>query len=248
MPPVPAREAATVMLIRDGADGLEVFMVLRHDKMSFAAGALVFPGGSVEPGEDTLVAAVRETFEECGILLARPIGQENLVTVTALKRIEQSWRTRLARGEAKLADMLSAETLSLATDRLVPFAHWITPEVQPKRFDTRFFLAAAPDDQVGLHDGSESVDSLWIAPLEAVSQAEAGRYKLVFATQLNLLKLGRHTSVSQAMSAARASDVVTVMPVQEESPGDGTRHMRIPVEAGYGGDLFIIRMPPASGA
>jgi 8-oxo-dGTP pyrophosphatase MutT (NUDIX family) len=268
MPPVPAREAATVMLIRDGLEGIEVFMVLRHEALAFASGALVFPGGSVDQsdrrmaeeigGADegmtdgsmpaALIAAIRETFEECGILLARPAGCDALVTAERLVRISADWRTRLARSEVTLADMLRVERLSLATDCLVPFAHWITPEAQPKRFDTRFLLAAAPLDQIGAHDGHEAVDSLWIAPERAVSRAQAGEYKLVFATQLNLLKLAQHRSVMDALAAARASDIVTVTPVQENSVTEGVRHMRIPSAAGYGGELFIVTMPPASSA
>jgi 8-oxo-dGTP pyrophosphatase MutT (NUDIX family) len=259
------------MLLRDGKGGLEVFMLVRHDAMSFAAGALVFPGGSVDAcdramagdcdramagdcdramagdtNETARIAAVRETFEECGILLARPHGHEALISADALKRLEATWRARLASGQATLAEMISAENLVLATDRLVPFAHWITPEVQPKRFDTLFFLAAAPNDQVGLHDGKESIDSIWIKPADAVSQADAGRYKLVFATQLNLVKLARHDTVAAALAAARTSQVVTVLPVQEDLGLEGARRMRIPTEAGYGGDVFVVTMPPAS--
>ena len=255
-PPAVPREAATVMLLRDGPDGLEVFMVVRHDAIRFASGAMVFPGGSVDAADRELagpdgnasqIAAFRETFEECGILLARPEGAATLVGAAALSGIEARHRTRLAKGATTLAEILRVERLALAFDALIPFAHWITPESQPKRFDTQFFLAAAPPDQVGAHDGLESVDSLWITPQRAVSQAAAGHYKLVFATQMNLLKLARHRTVGEALDVARSSRIVPVMPIQESIAEDGTRHLRIPLEAGYGGDLFVSNLRPAGG-
>jgi 8-oxo-dGTP pyrophosphatase MutT (NUDIX family) len=260
MAPAPARESATVMLLRDGKDGIEVFMVVRHDGMAFAGGALVFPGGSVDATDHALaetlqtdgcdavrIAALRETFEECGVLLAHTEAGKALVGAASLRRIEATWRRKLAQGEVRFADMVRDEQLRLAHDRLVLFAHWITPEAQPKRFDTKFFLAVAPADQLAVHDGHESVHSDWVTPQHAVSEAEAGRYRLVFATQMNLLKLARYASVADAMSAARRNPVVTVLPVQEHSAPDGTRQMRIPAEADYGGERFIIRLPSPSG-
>jgi len=108
---------------------------------------------------------VREAFEECGILLARQRGQRALIAAVDLKGIEDRWRARLAKDEASIVDLVEAEDLELATDLMVPFAHWITPTFAPRRFDTWFFLAEAPEDQIALHDGSESVDSVWIAPV-----------------------------------------------------------------------------------
>jgi 8-oxo-dGTP pyrophosphatase MutT (NUDIX family) len=245
------------MLLRDGVDGLEVFMVVRHDALAFAAGALVFPGGSVDATDHALVAslgeagtdaarvaAVRETFEECGILLARPRDADTLVGATALERLGVNWRRRIASGQTTLEQMLHAEGLVLAIDQLVHFAHWITPEAQAKRFDTHFFLAASPEGQLGAHDGEESVQSLWINPTRAVAAAECGHYKLVFATQLNLLKLARYATVEAALTAARAITVVTVLPVQEDATTAGTRHMRIPRAADYGGEHFVIKVSP----
>jgi 8-oxo-dGTP pyrophosphatase MutT (NUDIX family) len=254
-PPAIPREAATVMLLRDGLTSIEVFMMVRHDAMRFAAGALVFPGGSVDPADRALadpqadasqIAALRETFEECGILLARPVGRTDLIDAAALQRIETNHRAKLASGTTKLAEVLQTERLTLATDLLVPFAHWITPASQPKRFDTKFYLAAAPQDQVGAHDGLESVDSMWIDPAHAVAETAAGRFKLVFATQLNLLKLARHKTVAEAIAVARASKIVTVEPTHEKTGADGTRHLRIPATADYGGEVFVVDLPPAS--
>ena len=222
----PLRQAATVLLVRDGGEGLEVFMVVRHRQIEFASGALVFPGGSVDPddiliargldrsglpfGEDEnacalRVAAVRETFEECGVLLARPRGSR------AMAKGEQV--AELARnGAGKLfSELLAAESLEPALDLLIPFAHWITPPILPKRFDTHFFIAAAPENQLAAHDGSESVDSAWLNPARAISEAAAGRYTMLFPTRLNMQMLGRQNDVSSALATARARRIVTVL-------------------------------------
>ena len=161
---------------------LEVFMVVRHQAIDSFSGALVFPGGKLEDadgdarlrarcgGADKIaaeelkfrVAGVREAFEECGILLARKRGERAVIAAADLKGIEDRWRKKLAKDEATIVDLVEAEDLELATDMMVPYAHWITPTFAPKRFDTWFFLAEAPEDQIALHDGSESVDSVWI--------------------------------------------------------------------------------------
>jgi 8-oxo-dGTP pyrophosphatase MutT (NUDIX family) len=256
--------AATVMLLRDSDDGMEVFMIVRHHKSDVHAGALVFPGGRVDAEDYDLatdatvfppldgvdatmaamrVAAVRETFEECGVLLARARGEEALVSAARLRDIEAAHRAAMARGERSFGAILAKENLILAPDTMVYFANWVTPERSARRFDTHFFLAAAPSDQVALHDGHEAVDSVWIAPATALERAGAGIYQVRFPTQMNLRKLGRHPSSAQAMEAARASRVVTVMTKQERA-GDGVRVLRIPPEAGYGGELFEVPDPP----
>lgn len=259
------RLAATVMLLRDGADGMEVFMIVRHHKSDFAGGALVFPGGRVDPEDYELaadsavfppqqawdtaaaalrVAAVRETFEECGVLLARARGEAAWVSAARLRDIEATHRAAMSRGERTFGAILAAEKLVLAPEAMVHFAHWITPERVPKRFDTHFFLAAAPSDQVALHDGAEAVDSLWKAPASALDDSKAGAYKLVFPTAMNLQKLARHPLSAAALEAARASRVVTVMPIQEQAR-DGMRVMRLPLAADYGGELFEFSHPPS---
>jgi 8-oxo-dGTP pyrophosphatase MutT (NUDIX family) len=259
--------AATVMLLRDVDERLEVFMVVRHQASDVHAGALVFPGGRVDPEDYDLaadasvfpsqagvsaamaalqVAAVRETFEECGVLLARPRGDATPVSAARLQDIEAVHRAPMLRAERTFGQILAAEDLVLAPDTLVYFAHWITPERSSKRFDTHFFLAAAPADQVARHDGVEAVDSVWIGPESALEQARAGTYQVRFPTQMNLQKLGRHESSGAAMEVARATQVVTVMTRQERS-GNGVRVLRIPLEAGYGGELFEVFDPPLSG-
>ena len=227
-------------------------MVVRHHEIDFASGALVFPGGSVDAADHDprvrlrctgagaiddhalafRIAAVREAFEECGVLLARPRGTDALVSAERLIGIEQRYRHALERDEIGIADMLEAEDLELAADWLEPFAHWITPEAMPKRFDTWFFLATAPADQIAVHDGRESVDSVWIRPEDACAEADAGKRTVIFPTRVNLEKVGRSHTVAEAFAAARAEPIVTVLPQVEKTPGG--RIMRIPIEAGYG--------------
>jgi len=249
--PVPARLSATILLLRDGGSGLEVFMVERHHQIEFATGALVFPGGKVDPGDVDArlwahcqgiggldeearclrVAAIRETFEESGVLLARRVGEEALVPCEQRADIDQRRRDDLHAGRTTMAELLEAERLVLACDRLQPFAHWITPEFMPKRFDTWFFLAEAPKGQLALHDGQESVDSLWVRPADAVAAARAGRRTIIFPTLMNLQKLGRSNSVAEALRAARQDRIVTVFPRVEKR--DGEMMMVLPEDAGY---------------
>jgi 8-oxo-dGTP pyrophosphatase MutT (NUDIX family) len=261
-----ARPAATILLLRDGREGLEVFMVVRHHAIDFAAGALVFPGGRVEDTDNALagqaedcpnpagldraalafrIAAIRETFEECGVLLARARGTDRLIDAAALWRVEAQHRAALNAGAIGFDEVLASEDLLPATDLLVHFAHWITPANQPKRYDTQFFLAEAPAEHLAVHDGTEAVDSIWIAPDEALAGAETGRFKLVFATAKNLEKLARSRNVGAALDAAQTASVVTVQP--RSTRLEGTRRLlRIPLEAGYGGSEFIVDMPSAS--
>lgn len=255
-PEVAPRPASTVLLLRDGPSGLEVLMVTRNVASDFASGALVFPGGRVDEadGEAAMhacccavagadkramafrVAALRETFEEAHMLLARPKGCDRLLTAREVETLEAKLRERLGR-DPVFADLAAEGDIELATDLLVPFAHWITPVGPPKRFDTHFFLAPAPLDQVAAHDGREAVDAIWIAPQKAIAESEAKRVTLVFATRMNLIKLGRSTGVVAALAAAREDTVVTVCPELIETP-EG-KLLRIPLAAGYG----ITEMP-----
>jgi 8-oxo-dGTP pyrophosphatase MutT (NUDIX family) len=249
-PLAPARPASTVVILRDAPGGIEVFMVVRHHEIDFASGALVFPGGKVDtqdaseawnglaaaapagPDRAFLVAAGRETFEEAGLVLARLPNAAELVDAATADRLVAAHRMRLLGGEVSFIDVVRDAGLTLALDMLVPFAHWITPEPLPKRFDTHFFLVAAPVSQLGAHDGAESVEGLWIAPRQALAEAEAGSRTLVFATRMNLAKLARYASVAEAVAATRAKPVVTVVPRVRRTP-EG-RWLQIPAEADYG--------------
>jgi 8-oxo-dGTP pyrophosphatase MutT (NUDIX family) len=245
--PAKPRPASTVLLLRDGLDtGLEVFMVERHHKMGFAAAARVFPGGRVddadiEHADDTAgafrIAAIRETFEESGILLARPRGQSDLIPPDHLKQLQPA-RPAVNTGDLKFTDLLNRENLTLASDLLVPFAHWITPVTYPKRYDTHFFVARAPKEHIGEHDGHESVDSLWISPNQALSDTDAGQGKLEFPTRRNLEKLSRWKDTATALSAAKNAKIVTVLPVFGDSEDKDI--LIIPAEADYGGTTFSV--------
>ncbi len=258
---VKPRDASTILLLRDSkaAHEIEVFMMVRHYEIDFNSGALVFPGGSVDKNDREIIArpelytggeglgeaelsfriaAIRETFEESGILLARPRGSKALVDARRAGEIEAAHRSDLNEGKITFLKVLTDNGMLLALDELVPYAHWITPEGMPKRFDTWFFLAAAPPDQLGVHDGKESTDSIWVSPREALAGGETGRFKLPFPTTRNLIKLGKQASVKAALDDSRGKSIVTVMPVMTRL--NGGRQLRIPKEAGYDGEVFEV--------
>jgi len=220
------------MLLRDRAEGLEVFMVQRHLNSDFVGGAYVFPGGAVDQ-EDAVdlddlclglsdadasrflgveshglrfyVAAVREVFEEAGVLLAYDRdghwveGWDPVV----IERFAED-RRRLHARETTMTEVCRQEGIRIAADRLVVFSHWITPPGPPRRFDTRFFLAAMPDLQDPLHDDIETVDSMWVRPADALERAERGEVQIIFPTARNLEAVGKFPTVAEALSAAAA--------------------------------------------
>ena len=257
---VAPRPASTILLLRDStAQEIEVFMMVRHYEIDFNSGALVFPGGSVDKGDKEIIAApelysggegldeatlsfriaaIRETFEESGILLARPKGSKTLVDAVKASAIEAAHRADLCDSKISFLKVLTDNGMVLALDELVPYAHWITPEGMPKRFDTWFFLAAAPPEQAGAHDGKESTDSIWVSPREALEGGETGRFKLPFPTTRNLIKLGKQGNVQAALDDSRGKSVVTVQPIMTKN--NGGRQLRIPLEAGYDGDVFEV--------
>src|SRR5258707_1894518 len=232
---VSSRPASTILLLRDAAAKreIEVFMMVRHYEIDFNSGALVFPGGSVDKGDQEIIAtrelysggegldeatlsfriaAIRETFEESGILLARPKGSKALVDARRASEIETAHRADLCDSKISFLKVLTDNGLVLALDELLPYAHWVTPEGMPKRFDTWFFLAAAPPEQAGAHDGRESTDSICVSPREALAGGESGRFKLPFPTTRNLIKLGHNPNGKAALDDVRGKPVVTVMP------------------------------------
>jgi 8-oxo-dGTP pyrophosphatase MutT (NUDIX family) len=251
--PVPA---ATIIIVRDGASGLEVFMVKRHHQIDFVAGALVFPGGKAAKGDYDAglseftqgadgwnaemralgAAAIREAFEESGILFAREKGASDFISSERLGTLEH-YRHPLEKGEIGLVDMLRKEDLVIACDALAHFAHWITPNNMPKRFDTHFFVAAAPAGHAGRHDGRESVDSIWISPGEAI--ADRKKWNVIFPTKLNLVKLAESTTVADAIKTARATPPLTVEPWVEEGPNGPI--LKIRDDAGYTQTTALLR-------
>lgn len=242
--------AATVILMRDTGDKMEVFLGTRSKKVDFASGVLVFPGGKVDKDdydsrltnllciagneqENVLhVAAIREVYEECGVLLAR-VEDGALVDVDCLSKMNGK-ANLLNQGEIGFVDFIEQSQLILANDLLALYAHWITPEVMPKRFDTYFFLACLPADQKAVHDGQELVNSLWVSPSEAIDGNKNGKYSIIFPTKCNLDKLAKNINSAEAMRRAKSeSDSVIAITPRLEKRQDGNSYLCIPKESGY---------------
>jgi 8-oxo-dGTP pyrophosphatase MutT (NUDIX family) len=249
-PPSVAHPSASILLLRDGDAGLEVLMITRHAEIVFAGGAMVFPGGRLD-AEDRLAAVhgrcrgggdleseelalrvtgIRESYEEAHILLARRWGEEVLIAARDLTALEDELAAELGR-VPEFRDLVESGRIELATDLLIPFAHWITPANRAKRFDTYFYVAPAPADQVASYDGHEAVDALWVTPAGIVAEADAERVSLIFVTRVNLVKLGRARDAASALAAARVEPIVTVCPEIYQTP-QGPR-IRIPSNVGY---------------
>jgi 8-oxo-dGTP pyrophosphatase MutT (NUDIX family) len=228
---VAVRDAATVLLLRDGDDGLEVFMLRRNLESEFVGGHYVFPGGAVDPDDrhDDLgsvcqgrtdddasrrlgidggglafwVAAIRESFEEAGVLLAYgPDGElMRLDDAVTAARFETHRRT-VDRGERRLVDVCAEERLRLAVDGMHYFGHWITPDGAPRRYDTRFFIAAAPAKQTPLHDDREVIANLWVRPGDALDRAKAGELMMLPPTIASLRAIARFDGAEEVLAAA----------------------------------------------
>ncbi|MBL8549136.1 MAG: NUDIX domain-containing protein [Hyphomonadaceae bacterium] len=247
--PIPA---ATILLLRDGPGALEVLMIERHPNTAFASGALVFPGGKLAaedadagwtghvdgrfdtPERALRIAAIREAFEETGLLLARP--REARGDGAALAGADRAaplepFREPVNAGEASFLKLIADAQLVLALDALVYFAHWITPERLPKRFDTHFYVAIAPPEQSELCDGGEAVEACWMTPKAALAAEAERRRRVMFPTRMNLELLAGAGSASEAMARAAARPVVTVLPKVELE--DGAPMLVIPPDAGY---------------
>ena len=243
--------ASTVLIIRNGENDIEVFMVVRHHQIDFASGALVFPGGKVDtkdidpdirdfiiPDKDYAdeelsfrIAAIRESYEESGVLFANYKEDENLINNEKLEELHR-WRDKFNNNETSMQEFAKKENLKFSTESLIPFAHWITPDLMPKRFDTRFYLAAVPDGHQGIHDGNESVDSLWISPKQAIKDCLSEKRTIIFPTRMNLEKLRNSKTVEEALSNARKHRIVTVLPKLEKTE-EGV-FLTLPKDAGYG--------------
>lgn len=249
--PAPPRHASTVILLRDSPGGPEAYLLRRVKGMAFAGGMHVFPGGSVdaedaqadiawagppaaqwghwfgadEPLARSLVcAAVRETFEECGVLLAGASADHLLEDVSG-----DQWEAERASLEAReqsLSQLLTRRGLVLRTDLLRPFAHWITPDVEPKRFDTRFFLAELPAGQVCRDVGGEADERLWVRVSEALEQG----LTLMPPTHTSLSDLGAYRDVLSALDAPR--EVTLVAPRLVVLP-DGSVRFVVPGDPDY---------------
>jgi 8-oxo-dGTP pyrophosphatase MutT (NUDIX family) len=246
-PLVTPKPAATILLVRD-QPGFEVLMVKRHHQVDFASGALVFPGGKAEVGDSDpawaalatgwspaggveqalKISAIREAFEESGVLLARtPEGLPWCAEPRAAAA-----RNAVAKGERSFLDLVRELDLRLDLGAMTIYARWVTPPVMPKRFDTWFFIATAPEDQLAACDGWETVDAEWIAPTEALRLGDEGARKIIFPTRMNLKMLAESPSADHAIAAARARPMVIVEPKVEQRPGGPVLVLR--PDAGYG--------------
>lgn len=256
---VEARIAATVILLRDSPGGVEVFLMERHAKSDFVGGAYVFPGGRVDPEDQVeealcagaddasasrrldleagglalYVAAIRECFEEAGVLLAYGADGE-LVSFREPETEDRFKSLRLAMNSRalSLSALARQEGLRLATDHMHYWAHWITPKGQPKRFDTRFFLAVAPQDQTATHDDWELTASAWVTPQEALERARRGEWKIILPTLRNLQSLLPYATTSQAVKAARGKTEIPVMQPRVQVRGEEVV-LVLPGDPGY---------------
>ncbi len=248
------REAATVMLLRQGAKGIEVLMMRRNLNLEFVGGAYVFPGGKVDKadrdpevlkrslnlgdlecsqmlgvssgGAGYFVAAIRECFEEAGIF----IGTRSGGTAPTEAELSQAREDLLAK-RSDFVGVLKKEDLYLDLSQLVYMAHWITPESQPKRYDTRFFVARAPSGQLGTHDDSETVSHVWIDPNEALSKAKVEGFSIVLPTRQNLKAISSYETVDEALLGALRSKKSVVVPKLVRGPAG--LELILPWEDGY---------------
>ncbi len=250
--PSEPRLSATVLLLRDQPD-LQVLMVKRHYEIDFASGALVFPGGKAneEDSDPTWAAltdgdysgveqaarisAVREAYEEAGLILARPAKARGKGAELVGKAVAQAlgpMRGPVDRREQSFLDLMREHELVLALDTLVHFGHWITPTMMPKRFDTHFYLAPTPSFQVAVQDGRETTEAVWLGAQQALDMEAADEATIIFPTRMNLGKLAEVGTVADAISRFSSEAVVTVLPeIGKDDQGQPCLH--IPAEAGY---------------
>jgi 8-oxo-dGTP pyrophosphatase MutT (NUDIX family) len=272
--PVQPRDAATVMLVRDQPAGMEVFMLRRNLNSDFVGGAYVFPGGKVDDSDRTddlsgvcdgrtdgrasellgidrgglayWVAAIRECFEEAGILLAFPAaGDERRVLSFAEPAVAARYvryRSEVYAGTLRLVDLCLREGLCLDARRIHYFSHWITPEAVSRRFDTRFFVAAAPPEQVPLHDDRETIANLWIRPTDALVRHRAGQLELILPTIKNLEAISRFDSSADLLAAAAALERPPTIVPRVIQDSEGLRIV-LPGDPGYDEDDPVASPP-----
>jgi 8-oxo-dGTP pyrophosphatase MutT (NUDIX family) len=245
--PPDIKPAATILLLRDEPQ-FEVLMVKRHHQIDFASGALVFPGGKSHAGDHDpawaehvlgweaydadqrglRIAAIREVFEEAGILLA----QRRDGAPMSGEACPMEVRLAVDVGTTRFIDVVQDLEARLDLSALTVFARWITPPLTPKRFDTWFYAVNAPAEQLAACDGRETVDAEWIAPSEALRLAAAGERKVIFPTRMNLQLLAEARGAQDAVDRAAARTLVTVQPqIQQRESG---RVLVLPPDAGYG--------------
>jgi 8-oxo-dGTP pyrophosphatase MutT (NUDIX family) len=253
------RPASTVVVLRDGSAGPEVFMVRRHEGTAFMGGAHVFPGGRVDDADrdgdeawcDGIsdatrqladldrtqalayhVAAARELFEEAGVMLARDhAGAIVSLSGEGSHARFKAYRDDVHDGRATLRAIVEREHLRLALDILVPLAHWVTPPIDTRQFDTRFFVARVPPDQVPAHDQTETTHSSWMTPRDAIAQAIAGAIVLPPPTWTTLRELEPFGDVETAIAWARRRRIDRRQPKMLEE--NGRRMLLLPGDPQY---------------
>jgi len=193
------REAASVILLRRAPPGFEVFLLRRHKRASFMASAFVFPGGAAEPGEEARTAAARELFEEAGVLLA--CADATLEPQTLELPLQTMLRRRILEGADAQTSLLAAG-LAWSTEMLVPWSHWITPSIEPKRFSARFFVCELPSGQVPSFDDVETVDQAWVSPRDAIERA--GELQLPPPQIRTFWELSQLDTIEAVLAAGRA--------------------------------------------
>ncbi len=227
--PVEAKPAATVVLLREQDARVEALLLRRHARSGFVPGAGVFPGGRLDPGDalpaywegDSVrpavpdapfwVAAVREAFEETGVLLAGPGEPADPARLT-------HWRERLLADEATLVDVLNDVRLRLSLSDVVHIAHWITPVIEPRRYDTHFFMAALPPGRVIEPDAREMTDALWLPPAAALERHARGALPMVFPTVKVLEQLAGFDGLREMFATLRGRRVDPIMPRLVRTP------------------------------
>jgi glyoxylase-like metal-dependent hydrolase (beta-lactamase superfamily II)/8-oxo-dGTP pyrophosphatase MutT (NUDIX family) len=256
-----ARPAATLILVRDASSGMEVFMIRRTQSAAFMGGAHVFPGGAVDASDASAelaahceglddseasrllglergglaywAAAMRECFEEAGLLLAHDArGEYADLNLPQRTEIFAQWRESVRAGQTTLADLCRAHELRLAAGRLAYYSHWITQPGRPRRFDTRFFVAEAPMAQTPSHDNSETVDHLWIQPAEALERHRRGDLHLVFPTIKTLESIAQFPTADALMAFARSPRKMPTMAPRTASSREGTK-LLVPGDYAY---------------
>jgi 8-oxo-dGTP pyrophosphatase MutT (NUDIX family) len=246
----PVRDAATVVLLRDGEGGLEAYLLRRVPTMAFAAGMHVFPGGVVDPRDADDVpwsgpspadwartfsaderltralvcAAVRETFEESGVLLAGP--DPGTVVADTTGAAWEDERLALVDRRTALSDLLTRRRLLLRADLLRPWAHWITPVSEPRRYDTRFLVAALPPGQRTRDVGGEADRVLWVRPVDAVDAFDRGEKAMLPPTLQTLRELAGHATVDDVLEAAAGRVITPILP--EMAGGGATERAVLP--------------------
>jgi 8-oxo-dGTP pyrophosphatase MutT (NUDIX family) len=233
---VAIRPAATVMLVRDHLGPLEVFMMKRTTKAAFASGMYVFPGGAVDDGDDSYeMTAIRECFEEAGVLLARDgSGRTVRFDSEPMKERFEVHRRAVHSGERSMTSVLTDEGLTAQLDELAWVGHWVTPFGENRRFDTRFFVVGMPDEQDPLHDDIETVDSTWVEPADALERARSGELMMMPPTVAMLTFLNQHSTADSALAAARAVGTPPkVLPKVVWSDDGQLRALLMPGDAGY---------------